>query len=173
MGPSLGTSLGCSSTVAEPSPPRPTPSPHLLSYGAVLGGPRPPNRLLYDPCPMAGGRHSWSQWRWLHRGPHKITPPYHSGPSARHSCWWTLGNPGTHTDTHTHSLSPAGFTHRGGARRTLMYERFGLEGSVPMCVMRWCYVWSFSTHFIRVSEWLQVHTHKCAHAKRTSVCTLA
>lgn len=105
MGPSLGTSLGRSSTVTEPSQPRPTPSPHLLSCGAVLGGPEPPNRLLYDPCPMAGGRHSWSQWRWLHRGPHKIIPPYHSGPSARHSCWWTLGKPGTLTDVHTQPLS--------------------------------------------------------------------
>lgn len=37
-----------------------------------------------------------------------------------------------HTQTRTH----AGFTHWGGARRTLMYERFGLEGSVPLCVMR-------------------------------------
>lgn len=41
-----------------------------------------------------------------------------------------------HTQTCTHSLCPAGFTHRGGAQHTLMYERFGLEGSVLMCVMR-------------------------------------
>jgi len=105
MGPSLGTSLSLSSTVAEPSPSHPSPSPHLLSCCGVLYGPRPPNRLLYDPCPMAGGRRSWSQRRWLLRGPHKIIPPYHSGPSARHSCWWTLGNPGTHTDKHTQLLS--------------------------------------------------------------------
>ncbi len=168
MGPSLGTSLGRSSTVAEPSPPRPTPSPHLLSCSAVLGGPRPPNRLLYDPCPMAGCRHSWSQWRWLHCGLHKITPPYHSGPSARHSCWWTLGNPGTHT----HSLRPAGFTHRGGARRTLMYERFGLEGSVLMCVMRWCYVLFFSRTLYPCEQMSSSATPTCTHAKE-HLCTLA
>lgn len=38
--------------------------------------------------------------------------------------------------TRTHSLRPAGFTHRGGAPRSLMYERFGLEGSVLMCAVR-------------------------------------
>ena len=180
MGRSLGTSLGRSSTVAEPSPPRPIPSPHLLSCGAVLGGPGPPNRLLYDPCPMAGGGHSWSRWRWIHWGPHKITPPYHSGPSARHSCWWTLGNPGTHTDAHTHSLCPAGFTHRGGTRRTLMYERFGLEGCVLMCVW-WggatCaslpYTLSIRANYFKCCVHTHMHTHtqthtrahKCGHAK--------
>lgn len=39
-----------------------------------------------------------------------------------------------HSQTCTHSLCPTGFTRRGGARRTLMYEKFGLEGSL-LCVM--------------------------------------
>lgn len=173
MGPSLDASLGRSSTLAEPTPPRPAPSPHLLSCGAVLGGPRHPNCLLYDPCPMAGGRHSWSQWRWLHWGPHKLTPLYHSAPSARHSCWWTLGNPGTDT----HSLCPAGFTHRGGAQRTLMYERFGLEGSVLVYVMRWSCVLLFHTFYPWENDFkCCVHTVRHSQVcsrKRTSVCMLA
>lgn len=45
MGPSLDTSLSLSSTVAEPNPPRPTPSPHLLSHGGVLCG--PPQTVCY------------------------------------------------------------------------------------------------------------------------------
>lgn len=40
------------------------------------------------------------------------------------------------THTQTHSFCPTGLTHRGGARRTLMYDRFALEGSVLMCAMR-------------------------------------
>lgn len=65
MGPSLGTSLGLSSAVADPHP---VASPHLLSCSTVLYGPGPPTLLLYDPCPMAGGRHRWSQERWLRWG---------------------------------------------------------------------------------------------------------
>lgn len=138
MGLSLGTSLGRFSTVGELSPPRPTPSPHLLSCGAVLGGPQPPNRLLYDPCPMAGGRHSWSQWRWFHRGPHKITPPYRSGPSARHSCWWTLGNPGTHTDKRAQPLCR--WFHTGVALGTLWCMR-----DLVWKVVCWCVWWGDAT----------------------------
>lgn len=172
MGPSLGTSLDRSSTVAEPSPPRPTPSPHLLSCGAVLGGPRPPNRLLYDPCPMAGGRHSWSQWRWLHWGPHKITPPYHSGPSARHSCWWTLGNPGTHSHTHTREYTDSVplVSHTEGRRSASLWCMRDLVSKVDEVTLR---VFLFYTlyPYERMSP-AYTRSKQCP-CKRTSVCTLA
>lgn len=44
--------------------------------------------------------------------------------------WEILARTHTHICIHTHRLCPAGFTHGGGARHTLMYERFGLEGGV-------------------------------------------
>lgn len=120
------------------------PAPHLLhtclasapSSAAPLHSPpppRPPNRLLYDPCPMAGGRHSWSQWRCLRRGPHKIIPPHHGGPSARHSCCWTLGNPGTGTDPQSLLLLP----HAGAS-----LARFDVREilfAALRAVVSWCY----------------------------------
>lgn len=93
MGPSLGTSLGLSSAVADP---RPVAPPHLLSCGTVLYGPGPPY-----PSVIWSLSNGWRQAQVVTgkvaplRGTVKISPPYRSGPSARRSCWWTLGYRGT------------------------------------------------------------------------------
>lgn len=116
MGLSLGTSLGRFSTVGELSPPRPTPSPHLLSCGAVLGGPS--NRLLYDPCPMVGtvGRGGGGSTEEPIKSLHHITVGHLLGTVAD-ELWEILA--------HARTACVPLVSHRGGARRTLMYETFG------------------------------------------------
>lgn len=142
--PSLGTSLVRSSTVAEPSPPRPTPFPHLLSCGAVLGRPGPPNRLLHDPCPMAGWQAQLVTVTVAPtEGPIKISPPYHGGPSARHSL---LMNSGKSWHALTRGPCLAGVAHRGGVRRALMCDRFGLEVGALMRAMSRRYLCLPSLH---------------------------
>lgn len=64
---------------------------------------------------------------------HRITVGHLLG-TVTDELWEILAH--THTHRSTRSLSPAGFRQGGGARHTLMYERFGLEVSVLMCVMR-------------------------------------
>lgn len=108
---------------------QPHPAPHLLHTCLAAAGSSvglwPPRTVCYMIL---------VQWRAAARdggsaaGPYKITLPYHCGPSAQHSCWCTLGNPGTRSEKLTLLLSRHFQTLMGGTRCTLMYERLDFGG---------------------------------------------
>lgn len=64
---------------------------------------------------------------------HRITVGHLLG-TVTDELWEILAH--THTEAHAASLPLVSDRQGGGARHTLMYERFGLEVSVLMCVMR-------------------------------------
>lgn len=143
------------SSWAQTARPRPTPSPHLLSCGGVLCGRQSPNRLLYDPYPMAARQAQLvtETTEGPIKSPRRIAAG-HLLSTVADALWEILARTqsSTHKHTHAHSLCLCASTHTG---RALMYERFDFgEVSMPMCVTRWCPP-PPSPHFVHISEWVR------------------
>lgn len=74
-------------------------------------------------------------------GRRKIIPPYHSGPSARHGCWRTLGNCGTRPPSRQRRTEECHSVH-------VEMRRAWFRGVVPHC--GWCH----TCFLFSISKWV-------------------